>query len=330
MTSTCLYPDMRDMPATMELSMRHTAAAPMPHAAAMPGFGIALGPLLYYWPREAVLQFYASVADAPVDRVYLGETVCTRRHEIRHAQWLEIAQMLRDAGKEVVLSTPVLVESDTDIAWMRRVCAQDDYLVEANDPGAVRCMGGRPFVGGPHLNAYHADTLAWLAGLGAVGCVAPVEMDGTTLAALAAARPAGMQLEALVWGRLPLAFSARCFTARHHRLRKDSCEFRCMDYPDGLVAATGEGQAFFTLNGVQTQSATCLDLCAEAPEMARMGVGMLRVSPHSTGTLAVVQQLAAIRAGQRAPAASGITPAGAEPCNGYWHGRAGIAWEAPA
>lgn len=307
--------------------MPHTAAAAMPHAAAMTGFGIALGPLLYYWPREAVLQFYASVADAPVDRVYLGETVCTRRHEIRHAQWLEIAQMLRDAGKEVVLSTPVLVESDTDIAWMRRACDQHDYLVEANDLGAVRRMAGRPFVGGPHLNAYHADTLAWLAGLGAVGCVAPVEMDGATLAALAAARPAGTHLEAFVWGRLPLAFSARCFTARHHRLHKDSCEFRCMDYPDGLVAATGEGQPFFTLNGVQTQSASCLDLCAEAPAMARMGVGMLRVSPHASGTLAVVEQLAAIRAGQRAPAASGIAPAGAAPCNGYWHGRAGIAWE---
>lgn len=328
MTATCLYPDMPAMPAPLELSMPHTAAATMPHAAATPGFGIALGPLLYYWPREAVLQFYASVADAPVDRVYLGETVCTRRHEIRHAQWLEIAQMLREAGKEVVLCTPVLVESDTDIAWMRRACAQDDYLVEANDLGAVRCMAGRPFVGGPHLNAYHADTLAWLAGLGAAGCVAPVEMDGATLAALAAARPGGMQLEAFVWGRLPLAFSARCFTARHHRLRKDSCEFRCMDYPDGLVAATGEGQAFFTLNGVQTQSATCLDLCGEALAMAAMGVDMLRVSPHSSGTLAVVQQLAAIRAGQRAPAPSGITPAGAEPCNGYWHGRAGIAWEA--
>lgn len=310
--------------------MPEIAAAPMPQAVAMPGTGIALGPLLYYWPREAVMQFYASVAEAPVDRVYLGETVCTRRHEVRHAQWLEIAQMLRGAGKEVVLSTPVLVESDTDIAWMRRVCAQDDYLVEANDLGAVRCMEGRPFVGGPHLNVYHADTLAWLAGLGAAGCVAPVEMDGGTLAALAAARPTGMRLEAFVWGRLPLAFSARCFTARHHRLRKDSCAFRCMDYPDGLVAATGEGQAFFTLNGVQTQSATCLDLCGEAPAMARMGVGMLRVSPHSSGTLAVVQQLAAMRAGERAPAPSGIAPAGARPCNGYWHGSAGIAWEARA
>jgi collagenase-like PrtC family protease len=160
----------------------------------------------------------------------------------RHADWLEIAQMLREAGKQVVLSTPVLVESDSDIAVMRRVCGQDDYLVEANDLGAVRCMGGRPFVGGPHLNVYQGDTLAWLASLGAVGCTVPVEMDGRTMAALAAARPAGLDLEALVWGRMPLAFSARCFTARHHRLRKDACEFRCLDYPDGLVADTGEGR----------------------------------------------------------------------------------------
>jgi len=295
---------------------------------AVPQFGISLGPLLYYWPRETVMRFYADVADTAVDRVYLGETVCTRRHELRHAHWLEIARMLRDAGKEVVLSTPVLIESDTDIAFMRRVCDQDEFLVEANDAGAVRCMGGRPFIAGPHMNVYHADTLAWLASLGARGCAVPVEMDGATLAALAAARPGGVALEALVWGRMPLAFSARCFTARHHRLRKDSCEFRCLDYPDGLVAATGEGQAFFTLNGVQTQSATCLDLCGEALVMAGMGVKWLRISPHSSGTVEVVAALAAIRAGEREPGPSGITPAGAQPCNGYWRGQPGIAWEA--
>lgn len=290
-------------------------------------FGIALGPLLYYWPRATVMQFYADVAESAVDRVYLGETVCTRRHELRHAHWLEIAQMLREAGKEVVLSTPVLIESDTDIACMRRVCEQDDYLVEANDVGAVRCMGGRPFIGGPHLNVYHADTLAWLASLGARGCVVPVEMDGATLGALSAGRCAGVALEVLTWGRMPLAFSARCFTARHHRLRKDACEFRCLDYPDGLVAATGEGQDFFTLNGIQTQSATCLDLCDQAQAMAHMGVDMLRVSPHSTGTLEAVAALAAIRSGERSPAPSGVVPAGAQPCNGYWHGRPGIVWE---
>jgi len=287
---------------------------------------IALGPLLYYWPRTAVLEFYASIVDTAVERVYLGEAVCTRRHEMRLADWIEVAQMLRDAGKQVVLSTPVLVESDSDIAVMRRVCAQEDFLVEANDLGAVHGMAGRPFIGGPHLNVYHADTLAWLAGLGAQGCVVPVEMDGATMAALAAARPAGLALEAMVWGRMPLAFSARCFTARHHRLRKDACEFRCIDYPDGLVARTGEGQDFFTLNGIQTQSATCLDLCAQVPQMAAAGIEYARISPHATGTLEAIAHLDAIRRGERVASPGTVMPAGAAPSNGYWSGKPGIHW----
>lgn len=297
----------------------------MPDTSSSLSFAITLGPLLYYWPRADVLRFYAEVADAPVERVYLGETVCTRRHELRHADWLDVARMLRDAGKEVVLSTPVLVESDSDIAVMRRVCEQDEFLVEANDLGAVRAMRGRPFLGGPHLNVYHADTLAWLDALGGRGAVVPVEMDHVTLAALAAARPVGMSLEAMVWGRMPLAFSARCFTARHHRLRKDACEFRCLDYPDGLVAETGEGQPFFALNGIQTQSASCLDLCAQVPELDAMGMDAVRVSPHASGTLAVVALLDALRDGAEAKP-SGITPAGALASNGYWTGQPGIRW----
>ncbi|RZT39552.1 U32 family peptidase [Cupriavidus agavae] len=291
-------------------------------------FRIALGPLLYYWPHATVLSFYAGIADSPVDRVYLGETVCTRRHEMRFAHWIEIAQMLREAGKQVVLSTPVLVESDTDIAVMRKICTQGDFLVEANDLGAVRCMERRPFIGGPHLNVYHADTLAWLAELGAVGCTVPVEMDGPTMLALSAARPAGVAVEAMVWGRMPLAFSARCFTARHFRLRKDACEFRCEGYPDGLVASTGEGQAFFTLNGIQTQSATCLDLCAEVSAMADGGIDYMRVSPHASGTGEAIAHLDEIRRAQRPASPSPVMPADATPSNGYWSGRPGIGWVA--
>ena len=36
---------------------------------------LALGPLLYYWPRQQVFDFYDAIAQAPVDIVYLGETM---------------------------------------------------------------------------------------------------------------------------------------------------------------------------------------------------------------------------------------------------------------
>src|SRR6185369_9168891 len=97
---------------------------------------ISLGPLQYYWPRNTTFRFYEGIAAAPVDIVYLGETVCSRRHEMKLADWLEIAGHLRDAGKEVVLSTQVLLESGSDVNAMHKVIANGDYLVEANDMGA--------------------------------------------------------------------------------------------------------------------------------------------------------------------------------------------------
>ncbi|MBO9355351.1 U32 family peptidase [Bordetella petrii] len=285
-------------------------------------YQISLGPLLYYWPRRTVLDFYACAIDSPVDIVYVGETVCSRRHELRAADWLELARALRDAGKTVVLSSQTLIETSADAHALRRLCEHDDFLLEAGEVGALRHLKGRHFVAGPHINAYHGDTLAWLAAQGAMRFVAPVEMDGATLRRLLQDRPPGMQAEVMVWGRLPLAFSARCFTARHFRLKKDACEFRCIDYPDGLQMQTREGQPFLAINGIQTQSAACLDLLDQATEMANMGVDVLRVSPQSQNTLQAVAALDRLRQGL--PAAPVSPPDGIDRCNGYWHGKAGI------
>lgn len=288
----------------------------------MTAYKISLGAPLYYWPRQTVFDFYDSIAASPVDIVYLGETVCSRRHELRNTDWLGLADMLAAAGKEVLLSTQTLIESQSEATALRRLCERRDYAVEAGDLGAVRLLQGRPFVAGPHLNAYHGDTLQWLHGLGAMRFVTPLEMQREDLATLLCDRPLGMQAEVMVWGRMPLAFSSRCFTARHYRLDKDHCEFRCIDHPDGLTMRTREGTDFLAINGIQTQSAQSLDLIAQAPALAALGVEVLRVSPHSSGTLEAVAALHALRHGQ--PAEAAHPPTGIPRCNGYWHARPGI------
>lgn len=292
---------------------------------AHPTYQISLGPLQYYWSRMTTLDFYADVAASPVDIVYLGETVCSRRHELRGSDWLDIAITLREAGKEVVLSTQTLIESGSDTQAMRRLCQADIWpgLVEANDLGAVRQMQNRPFVAGPYLNAYSGETLAWLHKLGACRFVATVEMDQRTLSHLLQEMPSGMSAELLVWGRMPLAFSSRCFTARHFDLRKDDCQFRCLEFPDGLTMRTRDQEDFLAINGIQTQSAQCLDLIEQAPTAAALGVSVMRVSPQSQSTFAAITALDELRKNP-AHKAEVFPPDGITRCNGYWYGQAGI------
>ncbi|MFO1361840.1 MAG: U32 family peptidase [Burkholderiales bacterium] len=287
---------------------------------------LALGPLLYYWTRDAVLEFYARVAGLPVDIVYVGEVVCARRRALRADDWIGLARDLAAAGKAVVLSTQALIESEGDIRAMRRVAERADFLVEANEMGAVRARGGRPFVAGPHLNVYNGATLAWLAQLGATRWVMPVELSGRALAGLQRERPAGVETEVFAWGRLPLAFSARCFTARHYDLPKDDCQFRCLEHADGLALATREGKPFLTLNGIQTQSAQVYDLAGALDELRALGVDAVRLSPQSAGMDEVIAAFRAALDGRIAPAQASRALAGLAPgrCNGYWHGAAGL------
>ncbi len=289
---------------------------------------IALGPLLYYWPRETTLDFYRAMADTPIDLVYLGETVCSRRHELRLSDWLDIAAQLRAAGKEVVLSTQVLLESGSEVGTMHRCTTNGEYPVEANDMGAVRQLAGNlPFVAGPHLNLYNLPTLQWMASLGAMRWVAPLEMKRDDLALIQRGRPDGLLTEVFAYGRMPLAFSARCFTARHRNLPKDDCHFSCQEHPDGLLLRTREQSPFLVLNGTQTQSARVCNLVGALDDMRAMGVDVVRLSPQASHMSEVVAVFDAARNGtvdsaQAQARLRGLMPG--EPCNGYWHGHPGL------
>jgi collagenase-like PrtC family protease len=294
------------------------------------GIRLSLGPVQYFWSRETLLDFYAEVVESPVDIVYLGETVCSKRRSLRHDDWLELAEKLAKAGKQVVLSSLALVEAESELKTLRRLCDNGRFLVEANDMAAVHLLAGRvPFVAGPFVNIYNQHALTTLASLGMRRWVMPLELSRDTLADLQTHRPQGVETEVYAYGRLPLALSARCFTARAHKLPKDDCQLRCQDYPDGLLLNTQDDQRFLALNGIQTQSALTYALLDEIDDMRSLGVDLLRISPQSMHTLAIARAFHDAL-NKRRPTGDiekeliSYMPSG--PCDGYWAGRPGLSW----
>lgn len=284
---------------------------------------LSLGPLQYFWPRERTFAFYREAIHWPLDIVYLGETVCSKRRELRTADWLALAGELAASGKQVVLSTLALIEAESELSVLDRQVSHGGFWIEANDLSAVQLCRekGRPFVAGPSLNVYNHRTLAMLAEDGLRRWVPGVEQGRALIGELADACIAGggamPELEVTAWGRLPLSYSARCFTARALDVPKDQCGFRCIEHPDGMPLATREGRPFLRINGISVQGEEITDLGPELPELRALGVDILRLYPQAAGMEAVVRHFDAARASVVAPARIGQR-------NGYWHGEPGM------
>lgn len=195
--------------------------------------------------------------------------------------------------------------------------------------GAVNLIAheGNSFVAGPSINIYNERTLAFLVQQGLRRWVMPFELSRETLAAIQQQRPKGVETEIMVYGRIPLAYSARCFTARYHHLQKDNCQERCINNSDGMTVYTCEDQSFLVLNGIQTQSSQTYNLLRELEDLYELGVDILRINPQSTHTEKIIETFRACLLGERDPVEASVSleqwmPEG--PCTGYWFGEAGI------
>ncbi|MDF1589727.1 MAG: U32 family peptidase [Gammaproteobacteria bacterium] len=291
---------------------------------------LALGAIQYFWHRQTVEEFYQTHITSPIDIIYLGETVCAKRRFFKAAEWIALAKELALSGKQVVLSTLTLIEAQSDLAMVKRLCHNGDIAVEANDMGAVQLMIDQslPFVGGPALNIYNAHTLKVLQQQGLTRWVMPVELNAKTLGdILDDADNMGfkdkIETEVFSFGRMPLAYSARCFTARFRNLPKDNCQLVCQHYPEGLAMDSQEDEPFFTINGIQTQSGRIQHLLAHWQQMQDIGVDIMRLSPQPNYMTEIIQRYHQVITGESTD--TDIEPIlTASVVDGYWRGEPGM------
>ncbi len=286
---------------------------------------LALGPLLYYWEKQNVEDFYHQALNSEADIIYLGETVCSKRRELKTRDWIELAKALAGSGKEIVLSTMALLEAPSEIKVLRQLCENGLFKVEANDLGAVQILSDNkvPFVCGPAINCYNASVLKLFVNKGMQRWVMPVELsrdwlDKTLTDCKALGIRDQFEVEVFAHGFMPLAYSARCFTARSENKAKDDCELCCIKYPRGRVTTTQEDQQVFVLNGIQTQSGYSYNLINDLPSMLDLA-DIARISPSGIESLATLQQYRETLNGQ----GKHVTLDSKE-CNGFWHQIAGL------
>lgn len=289
----------------------------------------SLGPVLYYWSKETLEEFYQQAANSRADVVYLGEAVCSKRRATKVGDWLAMAKALADSGKQVVISTLALVQASSELNELKRYVDNGEFLLEASDLGVVNLCAERklPFVAGHALNCYNAVTLRLLLKQGMVRWCMPVELSRDWLVNLLdQCETLGIrqqfEVEVLSYGHLPLAYSARCFTARSENRAKDECETCCIKYPTGRSMRSQEDQQVFVLNGIQTMSGYVYNLGNELTSMQGL-VDVVRLSPMGSETFAMLEAFKANETGN-AP----LPLASNSDCNGYWRRLPGLMLEA--
>ncbi len=291
---------------------------------------LSLGPVLFFWSGEKLSEFYQQMSETSVDIVYMGETVCSKRRSLNFDQWFDLAKSTAASGKQVVLCTLALIEAESELKTLRRFCDNGDFIIEANDMAGVQLLAENklPFICGPTINIYNAPTLKVLHKQGLQRWIMPVELSAKSLSdILTELQKMGLadkiETEVFSYGFMPLALSARCFTARAHNLPKDKCDLICLDYPAGMAVKTQESQqqeSLFTLNGIQTLSGQPYDLYSEIATMQEMGVDIIRLSPQTDK----MQDVILSYSGKIKDPAFQASYKLKDNCNGYWFDKPGM------
>lgn len=286
---------------------------------------LTLGPVLFDWKPDELFRFYEEAAGMDVDRVYIGEVVCSKKLGFSGSDLAALIRMLEAAGKKVTLSSLAVISNEEELELTRRLISSHGSI-EANDMAVFNMADAsqKELFAGPHITSYNAPTIEFLKSIGVKRVAFPVELSKASIEY--AIRQTGVTGEVFAHGKAPLAFSWRCYTSRAFGLTKTTCKHDCLKYPDGMELRTVDGKPIFTVNGTSILSADTYTLIEFVDGLKEAGVGALRISPQSKGTARVVEVFRARLSGAMSNSEAlaelrAVTEGGFS--NGWYLGKAG-------
>ena len=139
---------------------------------------LTLGPVLFDWNQDEFFRFYEEAAGMDVDRVYIGEVVCTRKLGFSRSDLKAIIKLLEDAGKKVTLSSLAVISNEDELEFTRALLSHP-CSIEANDMAVFNMADPavREVFAGPHITAYNAPTIEFLKSIGVKRVTFPVELS---------------------------------------------------------------------------------------------------------------------------------------------------------
>lgn len=253
---------------------------------------ISLGSAPFSWGKEKIRNFYKEIESTKVDNVFVGDTICHKRHFFSVEELKEIIDGLKSSGKKVFVSTLALVTNNKELKSIEKlVCLGDG--TEANMMGVFNyfrdensVVEGKELIAGAFLNIYNWKSAEYLSKFNVERIIMPFEIGYQSIADIT--KNISSKVEVYAWGNLPTALSWRCYTARSLDLSRDNCNMVCLDYPEGMVLETVDKQDLFVINGPQILSAKTHCLIEHMDKLKEIGVDSIRIEPSLKNTTEII------------------------------------------
>lgn len=219
---------------------------------------ISLAPPPFFMEKKKLLRLYDLATTSPIEIIYLGETICRKRAPLDFRELISLAEKLRNIGKEVVLSSPLLINSEQNSDYLEKIVDIDDFAIEANEMTAVSRMitRNKKFICGNGIHIYNNHSFKLMTSMGMFRWQPPNELDLNSVIKISDNTPVATEIT--IYGKKILAFSARCFSAYAKNKNRENCSFACKNGENELK--TLDGNKILTTNGPIVMPTNPVDL----------------------------------------------------------------------